>query len=508
MSRSLLDQLVQIRRSGTYDDAVADVNTSAVAEPTVSGSLQEDLNVVRTLMKDLKGTSDWFGDLGNYFDPTDTDIGNTANKDLNLSNISGNTLDSKTVIIAVSDDNSGAGFTVSGTSTGILFVPTSSAYADPADRRGLPIFNSVTNSGTYYDEGGSDNVCRADIINTATEAEMQDSSGYTIYAKLHDGADNSGSGENTDVFVKFYANGVECNLSDVQPSPPSNISIIYPYRRRMSDMQEYEWLRTDFVSSWEGDIELIEDITNLWNFTGASDGTTDPTWTNTSANYLLNANPDDLMEAINDLNDGIGDATYTSTYLTNGEDITASLDALGLGIQSNDGDISTLQGVDSSLQSQISTNASNIASNTSAISANDTDISDLEAAAGTSTGLAGLVYSSTNYITNGTSLETAIGALDAAIGGTSGIKYIETTAGAITKNVEHALPYSITYTPDSTAGQEGNNMDVYLSGQLLAADTGAAGANADRDYGETTTSGITFRFDIPAGRNITYVVRQ
>jgi hypothetical protein len=51
-------------------------------------------------------------------------------------------------------------------------------------------------------------------------------------------------------------------------------------------------------------------------------------------------------------------------------------------------------------------------------------------------------------------------------------------------------------------------MDVYLDGQLLAADTGVSGINADRDYGETSISGITFRLNIQAGRNITYIVRQ
>ena len=89
-----------------------------------------------------------------------------------------------------------------------------------------------------------------------------------------------------------------------------------------------------------------------------------------------------------------------------------------------------------------------------------------------------------------------------------GEKYIESVSSTITKNVEHALPYSITYTPDATSGQEGSNMDVYIDGQLLAADTGSFGANADRDYGETSASGITFRFDIQEGRNITYVVRE
>ncbi len=73
--------------------------------------------------------------------------------------------------------------------------------------------------------------------------------------------------------------------------------------------------------------------------------------------------------------------------------------------------------------------------------------------------------------------------------------------------------WGLTYTPNSTAGQEGSNVDVYVDGQLLAADTGNGGANADRDYAEeagptTTASGFMFRFTIQAGRNITYMVRQ
>ena len=52
-------------------------------------------------------------------------------------------------------------------------------------------------------------------------------------------------------------------------------------------------------------------------------------------------------------------------------------------------------------------------------------------------------------------------------------------------------------------------MDVYVDGQLLAADTTVSGVpQADRDYAETSGSALTFRFDIQVGRNITYVVRQ
>ncbi len=495
MSRSLLDQLTQIRRSGTYDDAVSSIYTSSVAEPTVSGSLQGDLNVVRTLMKEFKGTTDWYGDLGNYFDPKDTDSGDTENKDLNLTSIKNKTLDSQTIILAVSDDNSGSNYTVSGTSTGFLLT-TSAQYATATDRTGLPIFDSTTNSGSYYDEGGADNVCRVDLIDTDTGSEIQDGSGYVIYAKLHDAADYAGgTGDGTDAYVKFYANGVITDLSTADPAPTS-VSIVFPRRKVLSDVSEYEWMRTDFVNSWEGDVELMEDISNLWSYTGAVDGDSEAgPFTDESGNFILTSGPDDLESAIDLLNTEVGDRTYTTaTYLTDDEDITVSLDNLSEAIIDNDTDIST--------------NTTNIGTNTTNIGTAATDITNLEAAVGSSTGTAGLDYSSNNYVTDATSLEIAIGALDSAIGSAAGIKYVEETAGTITANTVHALPYSITYTPFSTAGREGKNMDVYVDGQLLAADTGAAGVNADRDYAETTTSGITFRFTIATGRNITYVVRN
>jgi hypothetical protein len=505
VARSLLEQLTQIRRSRTYDDAVSDVYNSAVAEPTVSGSLQEDLNVIRTLMKSVKGSSYWYSDLGGYFDPTDTTAGNAENKDLNLTNIKNNTLDSKTVIVAVSEDNSGSNYTVSGTSTGFLMTSTAQ-YALPTNRTGLPVFNSVTNSGTYYDEGGADNVCRIDVIDADTDAEIQDGSGNIIYAKFHDAADNGGTGTGTDVYVRFYANDAVCDLSTATPTPTS-VKIVYPRRKLMSNMAEYEWMRTDFVNSWEGDVELMEDVSNLWSFTGASDGDTEAgPFTNESGNYILTSGPNDLESAIDLLNTEVGDRTYTTaTYLTDGEDITDSLDALSEAVIANDGDISTNA-------SNIASNASDISTLQSSMSTAETDITNLEAAVGSDTGTAGLDYSSNNYVSDTDSLEVAIGKLDAAISSSSAAKYIETTSGDITKNVEHSLPAGAVsaggYTQCSTAGQEGKNMDVFVSGQLLAADTGAAGANADRDYGETTTSGVTFRFDIPSGTNITYVIRQ
>jgi hypothetical protein len=440
MARSLLRQLEQIRRAATYADDVAGVNTSPVAEPTVSGSLEEDTNVIRTLMKQIKGTTDWYSSLPTYTDPTATD----TPKEASLTNFSGHTLDAKTIIIAVTDDNAGNGYTVSGTSTGVLLSPNTTNYADAIDKTGLPIFASTANSGSYLDEGNADNICRIDVVNSADDSEFQTADGHVVYAKFHDGADFGGSGENTDVYARFYANDAEIDLTTISGGAPSNIYFVYPRRKTLASMQEHEWLRTDFISSWEGDIELIEDIQHLWSYTGSSDGvsSTAGSWSNATGNFVLSSDPADLFTAADLLNTGIGNRTYSEgNYLTDGTSITAALDTL-----------------DQQLQ----------------------DIED---------------------------------SVDAGLGE----KFVESVASEITANTPHTLPAALIsaggYTPDATAGREGSNMDIYVDGQLLAASTGNAGANADRDYkeeadGASASDEVTFLFTIQAGRNITYIVRQ
>jgi len=423
MARSLLRQLEQIRRSATYDDAVASVNTAGVAEPTVSGSLEADMNVIRSLMLQLKGGSKWYDDPGMYWDPTATDSGNGATKQMSLANISGKTTDSQTVLIAVTDDNGGSGFTVS---SGIseINVAITTGYADNTDRTGLPIYNDGTVGSTDI------RVCRIDVIDRNTDVEFTDGSGNTIFAMFQAGT----AGENTDVKFKFYTN-------ESSPTPytfdgtegVTSVEFVYPQRKVMDDVAEWEWLRTDFVSSWEGDVELMEDISNLWSFTGSGDNVVAPTWTNITGNYPLSGDPSDLEAAINTLNNEIGDMTFSEdNYIDDNDTVADALNDLDMALQ---------------------------------------DVEDM--------------------ITAGVAE-----------------KYVESISVEFGANTLHALPFGITYTPDATAGQEGSNMDVYVDGQLLAASTGANGAAADRDYAETTASGITIHFDIQVGRNITYMVRQ
>ena len=330
-SRSLLTQYEQIYKTYDYIDTVPGVNDSAVAEPTtptVSGLsdsvLEHDLNVLRTLMKQLKGTDDWFSSPPTVFDPENTDAGHTENNEATLSTIAGNTLDAKTIITAINDSNSGNGFSITPGDEGFLFLTTLD-YSVPADRRGLPIFESTTNSGSYQDEGEQDRVVGIDLINMETGAEFRDASGDIIFAKFHDGADYSGTGNGTDVYVKFYTEAGP--YATVSGTDPNSIMMVYPKRKVMIEVEEHEWIRTDFVSSWEGDEIIVGQVNDLWSYTGASDNERDPDWASVIGMPIV-YDQSSLKEALDALNDEFGDTTYSGTYISDGQSITGSLDNL------------------------------------------------------------------------------------------------------------------------------------------------------------------------------------
>lgn len=462
-ARSLLQQLEQIAGSETYSDVLSGLNTGSVAEPadsTTSGSLEYDLNTIRAHLRQVKDpSSEWFAALPTYTLAYD---GSTASGTLaeiltashpDGSADYGNLLDARSVILPVDDDNSAAGYTVSGTMTGFLATITTQ-YGDATDRRGLPIYLAADNPGSWYDEGGSDNVCRIDLLDTSTGNEFQDVSGNVIFARFQDAQDavTGGTGDGTDVFVKFYTSG---GVYTWTAGDPTNISIVYPHRKVMSEMNEYDWFRTDFVSGFEGDVELIEDIENLWSYTGAGDGVTDPTWTNTAADYPLDTNPTTLAGAIDIINTEVGDRDYTNTANhaldTDGETITASLEKLNLVIGNRD-------------------------------------------------------YTDGLILTDGQSITASLEALNtyvATISGTVAEKYVHTTPAKIDAETNWDLPNG-TYTPFASDTQPGKNMDVYVNGQLLAADYSTAGNN---DYEEVDSDTVKFHFKVKSGANISYIIR-
>ncbi|HHS50421.1 MAG TPA: hypothetical protein ENN07_04830 [candidate division Zixibacteria bacterium] len=148
---------------------------------------------------------------------------------------------------------------------------------------------------------------------------------------------------------------------------------------------------------------IIDGLTGgSWNhndLSGIQGGAADDHWHLTGAQHTAltgGANADGQHS--HNANNILG--VTAGTYISSGN-VDGALGQLDAAIVSNAGDITALDGRLTTAEGDITTNA--------------TDISNLEAAVGSSTGLTGLDYSSNNYVTDGTSLETAVGALDAAV---------------------------------------------------------------------------------------------
>lgn len=108
-------------------------------------------------------------------------------------------------------------------------------------------------------------------------------------------------------------------------------------------------------------------------------------------------------------------------------------------------------------------------------------------------------YTSTTYVANSDSLETAIGKLDAAIVAVDIVKEVERLTSQVTSGSAHVVPGS-----NSHSAGNGDDMDIYLNGQLIQSNTGTE----LRDYLESGTDEVKFTFDVPTNSYLTYIIRQ
>jgi len=109
------------------------------------------------------------------------------------------------------------------------------------------------------------------------------------------------------------------------------------------------------------------------------------------------------------------------------------------------------------------------------------------------------IYSSTVYVANDDSLETAIGKLDAAITTADVDKEVERLLVDVNSGSTHTVPGS-----HSHAAGDGSDMDIYYNGQLLQSNTGVE----ERDYLETSIDEVTFTFKVKKNSYLTYIIRQ
>lgn len=295
-------------------------------------NLEDSINYALTQLREIVDpANDWFQDMPRAFDPSDTSGANAKNEKMNLKTLSDNWYGSKTKIVDVVDEESG----LADTDTGVL-VLTSLGYADDADRRGFVIQSSVGNA--YHDEIALASIIvgkhKVTITDALTGNEFKDASGNLIYGVLQDGADHSGSGEGTDVFVKFvYDNAGTPTAYTWTADDPTDVIMYLPFRKRRSELLEYDE-RVFKVAGIVGDAELTQDISEIRNALGIADGDGAGDWdlTNTgnffpfSGLTLATATMEDI---VNILNSAIGSRDYTDeNIISDGETITQSLDKL------------------------------------------------------------------------------------------------------------------------------------------------------------------------------------
>lgn len=119
---------------------------------------------------------------------------------------------------------------------------------------------------------------------------------------------------------------------------PGSLDFYNGDRYRLDEISETAG-RTTLIGGIVSDAALTQDISEIREFIGAADGETSPTLTNTGADFvwsdLPNSSDTSVEECLNELNEQIGNRTYTGSVLSSGQTITASLQALSSAISAS-----------------------------------------------------------------------------------------------------------------------------------------------------------------------------
>lgn len=297
-------------------------NGSIIWTERNSYSLQDDLNYVRTDRAAIKGVA-YDQPIPTYTRCTDTVTLIPAN----LSNIAGKTTDAKSLVVNRKFENAivgvGDGYTVM---TGVgLF-----SWADATNRTGVPLYDGA--------DAGNDRACYVEIIDPETESALEvltgAKAGERIFGFTRAGVSGV-DGYSVEVQFRSVMKGDSIANSTVytwESGQPSIVDLYYGFRECLDTMDETA-LRVVLTNGIIGDADLSQDITDVRTTIGISDDVTDLAGllTNTSNFYIFSDLPDgtpSVVEALNTLNEQIGDRNYSGSILSDGYTITQSLQQL------------------------------------------------------------------------------------------------------------------------------------------------------------------------------------
>lgn len=289
--------------------------------------LNDDLDFERTDRAAIKGVA-YDAAIPVYQRPTA--IG--TNVPANLSNIAGKTTDAKGFLTTRKFNNA----TVAATDTFITVTSVGNLkHADAVDKTGVPCFDAAPYVGDYsscYVE-----ILRQDGTQITVQAGPQ--AGQKVYGVTNNGASTSPNSVEIVFYSVAYGGDIVSGSTAYtwEAGQPTSIDLFYAYFQRL-DLMDENALRTISSLGIEESGDLRQDITNLWAVVGVTDGDTFLTGLTNTGNFypfvnLPDASPS-VTEALNTLNAQIGDRNYTGPYLTDGQTITASLQALSNAVAS------------------------------------------------------------------------------------------------------------------------------------------------------------------------------
>jgi hypothetical protein len=193
-----------------------------------------------------------------------------------------------------------------------------------------------TNPGTAGNVTITETVVDAGFIVVGMSGGTADA-GFRIFARSLGGG--AVDGDSYEAHFRKVAQGAALSGSAAytwEKLLPTSVNVFYGFRERLDLMSENA-LRRTLVNGIVGDAGVAQDISDIRSLLGVSDGDDFlEGLTNTSNFYVfsgLDQNPS-VTEVLNKINQQIGIRDYTGPYLTDGETITASLQALSSAISS------------------------------------------------------------------------------------------------------------------------------------------------------------------------------
>lgn len=230
-------------------------------------------------------------------------------------------------------------------------------------------------------------------------------------------ADYEGSNHFSDDDVPFWTHDMWLDGDEVLSLNATTSGIIYTW-----DDGADQWVETDVL-------EANDAVSVRYDFPDAPGSQED------GASYMMNADETEVIKIADfDLETAATIAissgyTATSGTISSADSVESAIEKLDANASNADSDIDSLESRVTTNEGDIFTNGGNISTNSGNISTNAGDIDDLEAAVGSATGLAGMDFTTENYVTDGTSTVAAISALDFALDAT------DTTASGLGADV-------------------------------------------------------------------------